>query len=143
MHNVRKKRCRKDITTNLCDRDQYLPAYFIPPGTKEHNAGQIIQWLPQAENKGVGSMWNGFCNENDDGKGSRQLFDKDAEKNSKNKIGKVNANLVDPRQAGNKTESRAQIRIVRLLRPSRQRTSTRYLSWNSKATCPEGRRIGA
>lgn len=36
-----------------CQADEFLPAYFMPPGTKEKKLGQIMRWPSRLENSGA------------------------------------------------------------------------------------------
>ncbi|KAF2755747.1 hypothetical protein EJ05DRAFT_114208 [Pseudovirgaria hyperparasitica] len=57
-------------TTNYvggCDRDEWPPRNFWPE-SKKAKEGQFIRLLPAGENRGAGSMWNGFCKMNSDWK---------------------------------------------------------------------------
>ncbi|KAJ4354353.1 uncharacterized protein N0V89_006088 [Didymosphaeria variabile] len=68
----------KSVTTVLCDRDEYPPAYFMPNVPKAQNTGQIVRWLPQGENKGAGSIWKEFCEKFDGGEGNGRFHKQDS-----------------------------------------------------------------
>jgi hypothetical protein len=43
-----------------CDRDEWPPRAFWPVA-KRNKLGQRVRFLPGSDNRGAGSMWNGFC----------------------------------------------------------------------------------
>lgn len=50
-----------------CERDEYPPAYLLTPSDQAYKLagvdrdGQMVRWLPAAQNGGAGSMWKGIC----------------------------------------------------------------------------------
>ncbi|GKT82293.1 glycoside hydrolase family 18 protein [Colletotrichum tofieldiae] len=69
-----------------CQADEWPPAYFLPENYAQNLPvqGQLVRWVPGAENQGTGQIWKGFCSSEDGGAGNGQL----------NALGKVNDKLV-------------------------------------------------
>ena len=44
-----------------CDRDEFPPKEFW---TKKWQAGQVVRYIPEFDNRGAGSLWRGFCEKN-------------------------------------------------------------------------------
>jgi hypothetical protein len=52
---------------NVCDRDEYPPAYFLHDNHEAHiwggidTRGQAVRYIPDADNRGAGQYWRGAC----------------------------------------------------------------------------------
>lgn len=47
----------------MCQRDEWPPRSFWPVEKRNH-LGQLVRFLPGAENEGAGSIFNSFCERN-------------------------------------------------------------------------------